>query len=77
MYLCSSQTLLPVLPKLAVELQVDDEAKRRSALELLGKLLSQPGSDIDRAYPDLLSDFLGRTVDQKVCHTTSSRHPVT
>ena len=58
--------MLPVLPKLASELQVDQESKRLAALELLGRLLSLPGSDLDVTYAELFQEFLKRACDQKV-----------
>lgn len=58
--------MLPVLPKLASELQLDQESKRLAALELLGRLLPLPGSDLDLAYPGLFEEFLKRACDQKV-----------
>ena len=65
-YRVSPQTMLPVLPKLASELQVDQESKRLAALELLGRLLSLPGSDLDLTYAELFQEFLKRACDQKV-----------
>lgn len=58
--------MLPVLPKLAAELQVDQEPKRLAALQLLGKLLALPGSDLDVTYAELFKEFLRRACDQKV-----------
>lgn len=66
--------MLPVLPKLASELQVDQESKRLSALELLGRLLSLPGSDLDVTYKELFQEFLKRACDQKVGAPTSDSH---
>jgi len=58
--------MLPVLPKLISELQLDKEAKRVAALQLLGRLLSSPGSDMDTSYPELFTEFLRRACDEKV-----------
>ena len=66
MHLACPQTLLPVLPLLANELQVEVEAKRLDAIDLLGKLFTLPGSDMDQEYSYLLEDFLRRCKDQKV-----------
>ena len=64
--------MLPVLPKLASELQLDQESKRLAALELLGRLLSLPGSDLDVTYTELFGEFLKRACDQKVAHSAQS-----
>jgi hypothetical protein len=60
------QTMLPVLPKLVSELQLDQESKRLAALHLLGRLLSSPGFDIDTSYAELFTEFLRRACDEKV-----------
>ncbi len=56
-YRITPQTMLPVLPKLISELQLDLEPKRLAALNLLGRLLSSPGSDMDTSYPELPPGF--------------------
>ncbi len=59
--------LLPVLPHLGPELQVENEAKRLAAVELLGRLFSRPGSGgMLREYAELFQDLLKRLHDQKV-----------
>lgn len=65
-HLACPQTLLPVLPLLAHELQVEVEAKRLAAIDLLGKLFTLPGSDMDQEYGYLFEEFLRRCKDQKV-----------
>ena len=65
-HLACPQTLLPVLPLLAHELQVEVEAKRLDAIDLLGKLFTLPGSDMDQEYSYLFEEFLRRCKDQKV-----------
>ena len=66
MYKACPQTLLPVLPLLAHELQLEDESHRLDAIELLGKLLALPGSDLDEQHGYLFEEFLRRCKDQKV-----------
>lgn len=61
-----------MLPLLAHELQVEDETKRLAALDLLGKLFTLPGSDMDQEYGYLFEDFLRRCKDQKVGLMTHS-----
>lgn len=65
-HLACPQTLLPVLPLLAHELQVEEEARRLAAIDLLGKLFTLPGSDMDQEYGYLFEEFLRRCKDQKV-----------
>lgn len=65
-HLACPQTLLPVLPLLTHELQVEVEAKRLAAIDLLGKLFTLPGSGMDEEYGYLFEEFLRRCKDQKV-----------
>ena len=58
--------MLPILPRLAAELQLDQDDKRLSALQLIGKLLAQPDSDIEASHFGLVEEFTNRAVDQKV-----------
>ena len=48
------------------ELQVEVETKRLDAIELLGKLFTLPGSEMDQTYEYLFEEFLRRCKDQKV-----------
>ncbi|KAK9811630.1 hypothetical protein WJX72_007291 [[Myrmecia] bisecta] len=64
-YQICPQTLLPVLPHLMLELQVDEEAKRLAAIDLLGKLFTLPEADLDTEYAELFKEFLRRFTDQK------------
>lgn len=67
LYQVVPQVLLPVLPHLSLELQVDSDTKRGAAVELLGRLFAQPGSsEILADYSDLFRDLLKRLHDQKV-----------
>ena len=66
MHLACPQTLLPVLPLLTHELQVEVEAKRLAAIDLLGQLFTLPDSDMDQEYGYLFEEFLRRCKDQKV-----------
>lgn len=68
-HLACPQTLLPVLPLLVHELQVEVEAKRLDAIDLLGKLFTLSGSDMDIEYNYLFEEFLRRCKDQKVIPT--------
>ncbi|DBA74057.1 TPA: hypothetical protein ACH3X1_010871 [Trebouxia sp. C0004] len=65
-HLACPQTLLPVLPLLIHELQVEVEAKRLDAIDVLGKLFTMPGSDMDQEYSYLFEEFLRRCKDQKI-----------
>ncbi|KAA6416440.1 MAG: hypothetical protein FRX49_13587 [Trebouxia sp. A1-2] len=65
-HLTCPQTLLPVWPLLIHELQVEVEAKRLNAIDVLGKLFTMPGSDMDQEYSYLFEEFLRRCKDQKV-----------
>ncbi len=65
-HLACPQTLLPVLPLLIHELQVEVEGKRLDAIDVLGKLFTMPGSDMDQEYSYLFEEFLRRCKDQKV-----------
>lgn len=55
-----------MLPLLTHELQVEVEAKRLAAIDLLGKLFTLPGSGMDEEYGYLFEEFLRRCKDQKV-----------
>jgi len=64
-YAVSPEILLPVLPNLAVELQVDHESKRLAAAELVGLLLALPGGHgMATDYWGLFQDFLTRFRDK-------------
>ena len=65
-HLACPQTLLPVLPLLAQELQAEEEARRLEAIDLLAKLFKLPGSDMDQEYSYLFEEFVRRSKDQKV-----------
>ena len=65
-YKSSPQTLLPVLPHLESELRVDDKTKRVAAVQLLGSLFGQGGSDLDTMYQQLFEEFLRRFRDISV-----------
>ncbi len=60
------QTLLPVLPQLESELRIEDTAKRVAAVQLLGSLFGQSGSDLDTIYAQLFGEFLRRFRDVSV-----------
>lgn len=65
LYAVSPDILLPVLPNLAVELQVDHEGKRLAAAELVGLLLALPGGhSMATDYKGLFMDFLTRFRDK-------------
>lgn len=70
-HLTCPQTLLPVWPLLIHELQVEVEAKRLNAIDVLGKLFTMPGSDMDQEYSYLFEEFLRRCKDQKVRSSSS------
>jgi len=74
-HLACPQTLLPVLPLLIHELQVEVEAKRLDAIDVLGKLFTMPGSDMDQEYSYLFEEFLRRCKDQKVKSSSSEGCP--
>jgi sister-chromatid-cohesion protein PDS5 len=64
-YAVSPEILLPVLPNLAVELQIDHEGKRLAAAELVGLLLALPGGHgMATDYWGLFQDFLTRFRDK-------------
>jgi hypothetical protein len=65
-YRSTPQTLLPVLPHLEAELRDDDPVKRIAAVQLLGSLFGQGGSDLDSAYAQLFGEFLRRFRDVSV-----------
>lgn len=65
-YRATEQTLLPVLPHLAQQLGLEDEARRLAAVDLLGALFSIPGTRLDAEYAQLFTEFLRRFTDQKV-----------
>ena len=60
--------LLPVLPHLADELAPGNPPEARlAAVELLGRLFSQPGGgDLAREYPALFEALVKRLQDQEV-----------
>mmetsp|Transcript_12986 Transcript_12986/g.36510 ORF Transcript_12986/g.36510 Transcript_12986/m.36510 type:complete len:1151 (-) Transcript_12986:1065-4517(-) len=60
------QLLLPVLPHLCPLLEAEEESKRLAAVEVTGHLFSHAEPDIAGEYPELLSFFLRRFLDQKV-----------
>jgi hypothetical protein len=66
-YQTCPQALLPVLPRLVLELRVEDPEKRMAAVDLLGRLFSIPGSDMDVSYQELLGELLRRLKDNQVC----------
>ena len=66
MYKSCPQTLLPVLPHLESELRTEDTAKRVAAVQLLGSLFGQGGSDFDTMYAQLFAEFLRRFRDISV-----------
>jgi len=74
-HLACPQTLLPVLPLLIHELQVEVEAKRLDAIDVLGKLFTMPGCDMDQEYSYLFEEFLRRCKDQKVKSASFERRP--
>ena len=76
-HLACPQTLLPVLPLLVHELQVEEEAKRLDAIDLLGKLFTLPGSDMDLEYSYLFEEFMRRCKDQKVIPTCQYAYDLT
>ncbi len=65
-YKSCPQTLLPVLPHLESELRIEDTAKRVAAVQLLGSLFGQGGSDLDTSYTQLFGEFLRRFRDVSV-----------
>lgn len=65
-HLACPQTLLPVLPLLAQELQAEEESRRLEAVDLLGQLFMLPGSDMDLEYGYLFEELMRRCKDQKV-----------
>ena len=65
-HLACPQTLLPVLPLLAQELQAEEESRRLDAVDLLGQLFMLPGSDMDLEYSYLFEELMRRCKDQKV-----------
>ena len=60
----SPQTLLPVMPHLLAELTAREDAKRAIALGTVGALLGL--LDAEHALPELFSEFVRRSKDQKV-----------
>ena len=65
LYAVAPDMLLPVLPNLARELQVDDTAKRVAATELLSALLTLPGGlQMAEDYKGLFADYLNRFKDK-------------
>ena len=71
------QTLLPVLPHLESELRIEDTAKRVAAVQLLGSLFGQGGSDLDTIYAQLFAEFLRRFRDVSVRFARQSCSPET
>lgn len=67
-YQVSPSTLLPVMPHIMSDLTAKEDAKRLSALELLGKLYALPNSDMHADFPELFKEFVRRSKDQKVCN---------
>ena len=65
-YQAAPQTLLPVLPHLARQLGLEDEARRLAAVDLLGPLFSIPGPQLDADNTQLFTELLRRFTDQKV-----------
>lgn len=61
----SPSMLLPVMPHLMSDLTAKEDAKRLSALALLGHLYAMPNSDIHSDFPELFKEFLRRSKDQK------------
>jgi sister-chromatid-cohesion protein PDS5 len=68
-YQVSPSTLLPVMPHIMSDLTAKEDAKRLSALELLGKLYALPNSDMQADFPELFKEFVRRSKDQKVCNS--------
>ncbi len=66
-YQVSPSTLLPVMPHIMSDLTAKEDAKRLSALELLGKLYALPDSDMHADFPELFKEFVRRSKDQKAC----------
>ena len=59
--------LLPVLPHMGLELQVESEPKRLAAVDLLGRLFAQSGgAELMSEYAGLVEELLKRLQDAKV-----------
>ncbi|BDA45205.1 Sister chromatid cohesion protein PDS5 homolog A [Coccomyxa sp. Obi] len=65
-YQVSPSTLLPVMPHIMSDLTAKEDAKRLSALDLLGKLYALPDSNIHSDFPELFKEFVRRSKDQQV-----------
>ncbi|KAK3239824.1 hypothetical protein CYMTET_50281 [Cymbomonas tetramitiformis] len=59
------EILLPIIPRLQGELQVDDEATRLAAVALVGRLLRIPDMHVELSYRRLYVEFLKRFVDRQ------------
>ena len=55
-----------MLPHLESELRIEDTVKRVAAVQLLGSLFGQGGSDLDTIYAQLFQEFLRRFRDISV-----------
>lgn len=64
-YQVSPSTLLPVMPHIMSDLTAKEDAKRLSALELLGKLYALPNSNMHSDFPELFKEFVRRSKDQQ------------
>ena len=65
LYVICPGMLNAVLPHLQNELQVEDAAKRTSAVRLIGKLVSAPNSKLAFEYRGLFAEFVKRFADRK------------
>lgn len=65
-YKISPHILLPLIPRLTSDLRAKDISKRTAAMDLMGKLFALPDSQLHQDSPELLTEFLGRSRDQKV-----------
>ena len=65
-YQTCPQALLPVLPQLKLELPSESIEQRLAAVDLLGKLFSIPGSDLDITYHELVILLVHRMKDLQV-----------
>ncbi len=64
-YQVSPSMLLPVMPHIMSDLTAKEDAKRLSALELLGKLYALPDFKIHNDFPELFKEFVRRSKDQQ------------
>ncbi len=60
------QLLLPVLPHLCMQMEAEEDARRLGAVVTAGHLFSSADAELASEYPELLTGFLRRLVDQKV-----------